>query len=154
MPEIKVGDPAEKVTPQPAAESIIHKEEKVEFRDQNGNLLNEEQVSSLEGKVSFKTRYETRTRIIDAEGKEVDDVGAGAAGVPGAVEGAAEGGIAPPHPDAERQPGTLPEVDDDKKEFPATASPEEDIGKEKSVEAKEVKAKPASEGGKATKGEL
>lgn len=71
--------PAENVTPQPAVEDAqVKKEEKIEYRDQDGNLLNEEQVSSLEGKVSFQTRYETRTRVIDAAGNEVDEGPAGA----------------------------------------------------------------------------
>ena len=47
-------------------------EEKVEYRDEDGNLLDEEQVKALEGKVSFSTRYETRTRLVDAAGNEVD----------------------------------------------------------------------------------
>lgn len=46
-------------------------EEKVEFRDENGNLLDEEQVKAMEGKVSFSTRYETRTRLVDEAGNEV-----------------------------------------------------------------------------------
>lgn len=40
-------------------------EEKVEYRDEDGNLLDEAQVAALEGKVSFSTRYETRTRMVD-----------------------------------------------------------------------------------------
>ena len=140
----KAGVP-EHVTPQPPAENIIAKEEKVEYRDQDGKILNEEEVAALEGQVSFKTRYETRTRVVDANGKEIDDGG------PAGAEG-----FAPPHPDVDRHAETLPEdPEDDKRAYPATASPEDDIGKEKSVEGKGKKAaKPASEGGKATKGEL
>jgi dolichyl-phosphate-mannose-protein mannosyltransferase len=33
---------------------VINREEKVEYRDENGNLLNDEQVESLKGKVSFQ----------------------------------------------------------------------------------------------------
>jgi dolichyl-phosphate-mannose-protein mannosyltransferase len=51
--------------------SVLSREEKVEYRDQDGNLLDPEQVKSLEGKVSFKTRYETRTRMVDAAGNEI-----------------------------------------------------------------------------------
>lgn len=47
-------------------------EERVEYRDEDGNLLDEEQVRALEGQVSFSTRYETRTRVIDEYGNEVD----------------------------------------------------------------------------------
>ena len=38
-----------------------------------GNLLDEEQVRALEGKVSFETRYETRTRLVDEFGNEVEE---------------------------------------------------------------------------------
>jgi dolichyl-phosphate-mannose-protein mannosyltransferase len=48
-------------------------EEKIEYRDEDGNLLNDEQVAALEGKVSFQTRYETRTRLVDEAGNEVWD---------------------------------------------------------------------------------
>ena len=47
-------------------------EEKIEYRDEEGNLLDDEQVKALEGKVSFSTRYETRTRLVDEFGREVD----------------------------------------------------------------------------------
>jgi len=76
--------------PVPDGQKIIAREEKVEYRDQNGNLLNEEQVKALEGKVEFKTRYETRTRVIDAAGNEVL-----------VKKDEAQPGVAPPHPDVE-----------------------------------------------------
>jgi len=63
----------------------ISREEKVEYRDQDGNLLNDEQVAALKGKVSFSTKYETRTRLVDANGQEVAPSG--------------EAAVAPPHPD-------------------------------------------------------
>ncbi|CCU81989.1 unnamed protein product [Blumeria hordei] len=52
-----------------AGHSVLSRIEKVEYRDQDGNLLDLNQVKSLEGKVSFKTRYETRTRLADSEDK-------------------------------------------------------------------------------------
>lgn len=52
-------------------QSIISREKRVEYRDQAGNILNEEQVKSFRGKVDFKTRYETRTRLVDAQGIEI-----------------------------------------------------------------------------------
>lgn len=61
-------------------------------------MLNEEQVKALEGKVEFKTRYETRTRVVDAQGNEV---------LLPVEEGKEQGGeekveaVAPPHPDVE-----------------------------------------------------
>lgn len=66
----------------------------MEYRDQDGNILDPEQVKALEGKVEFKTKYETRTRVVDESGNEVP--------MP-------EGGwpadfspdVAPPHPDVE-----------------------------------------------------
>lgn len=61
------------VTFQPQGQHVVGQEERIEYRDQDGNLLNDEQVISLqkEGKVSFQTRYETRTRLINAEGREL-----------------------------------------------------------------------------------
>mgnify|MGYP000988154100 CR=1 FL=1 len=61
------------VTPQPQGHHVVSQEERIEYRDQDGNILNEEQVISLqkEGKVSFQTRYETRTRLINAGGREL-----------------------------------------------------------------------------------
>ena len=128
------------VTPQPSLEpGILSREERIEYRDQDGNLLDEEQVASLEGKVEFSTRYETRTRILDAAGKEIGEGSAGAEG------------FAPPHPDIDRQPETAPEADDER-DVPATASPQDDLSKEKSAEqANDGKPKPASEGNEATK---
>lgn len=130
------------VTPQPLVDDAsIRREEKVEYRDQDGNLLNEEQVSSLAGKVSFQTRYETRTRIIDAAGKEIADGLAGAEG------------FAPPHPDVDREPETVVNPsENDERDYPATASPESDLDKEKSVEKEDGnKPRPGSEGREATK---
>ncbi|MCJ1395362.1 hypothetical protein MMC18_008246 [Xylographa bjoerkii] len=124
-----------------AAESILSREEKIEYRDQDGNLLNEEQVKALEGKVSFSTRYETRTRVVDAQGRELADGSAGAEG------------FAPPHPDVDREPETASDGSElAGRASPATASPEEDLLKEKSVEkAKGGTPRPASEGHEATK---
>lgn len=125
---------AENVTPQPAVdEASIRREEKVEYRDQDGNLLNEEQVAALAGKVDFQTRYETRTRVIDADGNEIPESSAG---------------TAPPHP-ADREPETAADdPENDGRQLPATASPEGDIAKEKLVpKNKDGKPKPASEKG-------
>ncbi|KAL8784553.1 MAG: hypothetical protein Q9213_003901 [Squamulea squamosa] len=135
------GGQDQNVTPQPAAEPSVSRVEKVEYRDQDGNILNEAQVKELEGKVSFETRYETRTRVIDADGKEVADGPVGAEGV------------APPHPDVERLPETAPDVaDNDGRGSPATASPEDDVSKEKSVEnVDDGRPKPASEPSEATR---
>lgn len=91
--------------------------------------------------MSFETRYETRTRTVDAVGNEIADGFGGA------------DGYAPPHPDVDREPETAVDVpEDDGREYPATASPEDDISKEKSVEQNDLKKpKPASEGIEATK---
>lgn len=115
-------------------------EEKIEYRDQDGNLLDEAQVAELEGKVSFKTRYETRTRVLDVDGNEVDEEPAGSKGT------------APPHP-ADREPETAAnQPEDDGREYPATASPEDDVSKEKSVKKNDdSKPRPASEAKDATK---
>jgi len=78
------------VTPEPAADQvIIGREERIEYRDQNGNLLDKAQVAELEkeGKVSFEYKYETRTRVVDAAGNELP----------------ASEAVAPEHPDVEGQ---------------------------------------------------
>ena len=58
--------------PIPPGQRVIGREEKVEYRDQHGNLLSPEQVKALEGKVEFRTKYETRTRLVDSAGHEVN----------------------------------------------------------------------------------
>ena len=127
--------------PAPAVESVVNREERIEYRDQDGNLLNEEQVKALSGKVEFSTRYETRTRVLDGSGNEIGD------GQPGAE------GFAPPHPDVEREPNTKGEsLGSDGPAAPASVSPEQDLEKEKSVEeAKSGVPRPASENLEATK---
>ncbi|KAF4630630.1 hypothetical protein G7Y89_g7510 [Cudoniella acicularis] len=128
--------------PEPAlapGHSVLSREEKVEYRDQDGNLLDPEQVKALEGKVSFKTRYETRTRMVDAAGNEIH------------VEEAA--GVAPPHPDVEGVDSSTvgkpePESQDkpaEQREVQADESKEDSIAKSDSGAAK-----PASEGNEAT----
>jgi dolichyl-phosphate-mannose-protein mannosyltransferase len=125
--------------PVPAGQSIVSREEKIEYRDQDGNLLDPEQVKSLEGKVSFKTRYETRTRMVDAYGNE--------------VQPPPEAGVAPPHPDVDNvDRETLGVPNSSAKDSPAlqrvmTA----DDSKEESIDkSKRSAAKPASEGNEAT----
>jgi dolichyl-phosphate-mannose-protein mannosyltransferase len=118
--------------PLPAGQQIVKREEKVEYRDQDGNLLNEEQVKELEGKVSFKTRYETRTRLVDAAGNEINPP--------------EDAGVAPPHPDVEGPDSST--IQDDtivKPDVEADESKEESIAKSNSGAAK-----PASEGNEAT----
>ncbi|EER38702.1 dolichyl-phosphate-mannose-protein mannosyltransferase [Histoplasma capsulatum var. duboisii H88] len=128
------GDNAALVTPRQNLASTHL--DSVVYRDQHGNILNEEQVAMLEknGNVSFETRYETKTRIIDAQGREVNGEQ-----------------LAPYHPDAEGQNpetagqgGMVGEVPINK---PASVP-----GDEKSVEREDDgKPRPASEGNEATK---
>ncbi|KAI1959539.1 Dolichyl-phosphate-mannose--protein mannosyltransferase 1 [Ophidiomyces ophidiicola] len=112
-------------------DQIIEKQESVEYRDQNGNVLNAQQVSSLakEGGVSFQTRYETRTRVVDAQGRDLEQQ------------------LAPPHPDVDGQnpetPGKGESAHGDK---PASVA-----GDEKSIQRDDSKPKPASEGKDATR---
>ena len=54
--------------PPPPDQRIIAREERVEYRDQDGNLLDPEVARALEGKVEFRTEYEVRTRLIDEAG--------------------------------------------------------------------------------------
>ena len=71
-------------------------EEKVEYRDEEGNLLDEAQVKALEGKVSFSTRYETRTRLVDELGNEVAEGIVGEGGEDGeGFAGTSAGGVDP-----------------------------------------------------------
>ncbi|KAH8655071.1 Dolichyl-phosphate-mannose-protein mannosyltransferase-domain-containing protein [Tricladium varicosporioides] len=118
--------------------SVLSREEKVEYRDQDGNLLDPEQVKSLEGKVSFKTRYETRTRMVDAAGNEIH------------VEEAV--GVAPPHPDVEGvDSSTVGKVEPEKQDSPnAQREVKADESKEESIKSGSGSAKPASEGNEAT----
>ncbi|KAF8419734.1 Dolichyl-phosphate-mannose-protein mannosyltransferase-domain-containing protein [Tirmania nivea] len=67
------GVPQGRPIDQALAGKIIKREEHVEYRDQDGNLLNEEQIKELEGKVEFKTRYETKTRLLDQDGNELPE---------------------------------------------------------------------------------
>ena len=128
--------------PPPPGQRILSREERVEYRDQDGNLLNEEQVKSLAGKVEFKTRYETRTRVVDAYGNEIPSPDGDGAKDP---ENPA-GGVAPPHPDVEGAEKATKRslVPDDPIPLAAEESVEGDKEKEQS------KARPASEGNDAT----
>jgi dolichyl-phosphate-mannose-protein mannosyltransferase len=112
-------------------------EQSTEYRDQDGKLLNEDEAKSLEGKVQFETKYETRTRVVDVHGNEIANV-KGDAG-------------APPHPDTERHPETSRDSpEDDGRKQPVSVSPEGDLQKEKSAEGKDKKPRPASEAKPAT----
>jgi len=120
-------------------QQIVKREESVEYRDQDGNLLDEEQVKALEGKVEFKTRYETKTRVLDAAGNEIEVL----------QEEVAQAGVAPPHPDVE---GANSETKQKagSEEVPKEASSSKDGEKE----AEHSLPKPASEGNEATVGEI
>ncbi|KAI0130568.1 glycosyltransferase family 39 protein [Xylariales sp. AK1849] len=122
---------------EPQGQKVLGREERVEYRDQDGNLLDEEQVKALEGKVEFKTRYETRTRVVDASGNEVQ--------APEVQEqGWAGQGVAPPHPDVEGAESSTKKKEEPVKEEKVVKS--KDGEKEKEAE----KPKPASEGNDAT----
>jgi dolichyl-phosphate-mannose-protein mannosyltransferase len=117
------------VTPQVEA-NVIGREERVEYRDQDGNLLNDEQVAALmsEGKAKFETKYETRTRLVDEYGNEVENA------------------YAPDHPDVEGVDPETPKQGQQGKSQPAVA----DAGSSKD-NVKQGKAQPASEASEATK---
>lgn len=139
--------------------SVISREEKVEYRDEEGNLLDPERVAELEGKVSFKTRYETRTRVVDEAGNEIaegpagEDYDEGEARQEEMVEDEVRPqGWAPPHPDVEganSQTGDLKEEQASKMPPAVEASLE---GEDKENKRKE--ARPGSEVKDATKAEL
>lgn len=127
------------VTPQPvdSGNRIIGREERIEYRDEDGNLLDPEEVAKLqqEGKVSLQTKYQTQTRVIDANGNEIIK---------------ADQQHAPPHPDVE---GQNPETNRNGEETAARNEPASAAGSEKSIyDEKEASApKPASENQGATK---
>lgn len=108
---------------------------RVEYRDQNGQVLDESLVASLraEGKVKFETRYEPGKPLEHAHDVPVVD-----------------GQLAPPHPDVQGQnpeTGSAPE-DSVPPESPASVAE----GNERSVEqSSSMEAKPASESNEATK---
>lgn len=117
-------------------------EEKVEYRDENGNLLNEEQVAALAGKVSFSTRYETRTRLVDQMGQEIED---------GLLQGEDEGAAKP----EAVEPGTGRDAGQPDVKTPARNQAGEDVAKEKMVQDAKATAEPGSDGeAKATRDEL
>ncbi|KAI0012044.1 glycosyltransferase family 39 protein [Xylariaceae sp. FL0662B] len=120
---------------EPKDQKVLGREEKIEYRDQDGNILNEEQVKALEGKVEFKTRYETRTRVIDGDGNEVWV----------SPEELAAAGVAPPHPDVQGADQETKKVAPDDS-IPQDASSSKDGEKE----AEKLAPKPASEAKEAT----
>ncbi|KAJ9155344.1 Dolichyl-phosphate-mannose--protein mannosyltransferase 1 [Pleurostoma richardsiae] len=131
--------------PPPPGQRILAREERVEYRDQDGNVLNEEQVKALEGKVSFKTRYETRTRVVDANGNEVQ---APEGGWPEDLNGQDGGAkhVAPPHPDVEG----VDQQTKRKEPVPDEPIPPAEKSGDGIHEAKAKAPKPASEGNAAT----
>ncbi|KAE9969078.1 hypothetical protein BLS_005516 [Venturia inaequalis] len=133
--------PPPQQAPQAGVERVINREEKVEFRDENGRLLGPEEVEKLKDKVIFQTRYETRTRIIDAAGNEVYEE---------PVDGAPQQ-VAPPHPDVEGpnpSTGNAPSESDASKQPPVAEVGS--IKDEQSIIEEEKKPKPGSEGNEAT----
>ena len=143
--EAAVSPPPEGV-PVPKDLPVVSKEERVEYRDENGRILNEDEVAALADKVSFKTRYETRTRVVDAQGNEIYE------GLVDARDAAEEHGVAPPHPDVEgRNPETAEApAASEASELPPTVEVVEDQQKEQSIEQDAGEAKPASEAQGAT----
>ncbi|KAL3454012.1 Dolichyl-phosphate-mannose-protein mannosyltransferase-domain-containing protein [Aspergillus insuetus] len=134
--EVKKQKPAEVKGEEPkitsSATQLRSTKARVEYRDQQGNILDEDVVESLrkEGKVSFETRHETRTRL--AQGHLVDMV---------------DGEIAPPHPDVEGQnPETLDKPEEVAEDSPASVAGAESLKEEVNSPV----PKPASEGNDAT----
>ncbi|TGZ77999.1 PMT-domain-containing protein [Ascodesmis nigricans] len=121
-------------------------EEIVEYRDQNGNILNEAQVKALEGKVEFETKYETRYRVVDEFGNEIEssdqpivDQNAPVPEEPEAVEpetpGAEEPVVAAPeNVEAEAEPQTEPAKEPEPEEA-APAEGAEPVDETPKVEA-------------------
>ena len=53
---------------EPENQQVVSKEERVEYRDQNGNLLDEEQVKALEGKVDVEGGGKIKSGKVKSEG--------------------------------------------------------------------------------------
>lgn len=121
-------------------------EEKIEYRDEEGNLLDDEQVAALQGKVSFSTRYETRTRLVDEVGNVIQE---GAAGD-------VQDGELPAPPKAEGvDPKTIKggdayEGEPNTEREPKKAPVKEDVAKEQSVQDVKATPEPGSEAEKKT----
>lgn len=106
----------------------------------------------MEGKVSFSTRYETRTRLVDEAGNEIYE---GAV-----VEGEGVGAEAGAEAEAVGNAGTIadgsnPETQDalgekDANTVPPQAGVKEDLRKEASVEESAAVPEPESDAGKST----
>lgn len=130
------------ITPgNPIPNEGMYTEEKIEYRDEAGNLLDAEQVSALEGQVSFSTRYETRTRLVDENGREIynEIIGEDA----GSQAGTSADG---PDPDTAN-----PKGEEDASSVPPKVGIKEDVRKEKErVEQVKHTAEPESEVGKET----
>jgi dolichyl-phosphate-mannose-protein mannosyltransferase len=125
--------------------NVVSREEKVEYRDQDGNLLDPEEVKKMAGKVSFKTRYETRTRMVDQYGNEVYHQDA-----PPVEKVEEQQPVAPPHPDVEgSDPETVGEPEVESVAAPASqAKIAEDEANEAAIpehNKEEAEAKPASD---------
>ncbi|RCI17045.1 hypothetical protein L249_1829 [Ophiocordyceps polyrhachis-furcata BCC 54312] len=131
----------------PPGPHVVALEESLEYRDADGNLLNEEQVEQLKGKVEFQTHYETRTRVLDEQGNELPmpeggwpaDMGAGA-------------GVAPPHPDVEGVDKETVKSGGGGAGAGAGSKPPADAAasRDGEKEAERARAKPGSEGKDAT----
>ncbi|XP_044716398.1 dolichyl-phosphate-mannose-protein mannosyltransferase domain-containing protein [Hirsutella rhossiliensis] len=130
-------EPGVSSSPPPPGPRVVAQEEKIEYRDQDGNLLGPEQVKELEGKIDFQTKYETRTRVLDENGVEIPMPEGGWPADMGA-------GVAPPHPDVQGVDKETANVDDAKPNHDAAAS------RDGEREAERAKAKPASESKDAT----
>jgi dolichyl-phosphate-mannose-protein mannosyltransferase len=96
----------------------------------------------MEGKVSFSTRYETRTRLVDQAGNEIHD---------GIVEGGAEAeGVAGTYAEG-RNPDTQdPLGEAEANTVPPQVAVNDDLSKEKSVEESVAVPEPESDASKST----
>lgn len=129
------------VTPQAPGSFEGFTEEKIEYRDEEGNLLDDEQVAALEGKVSFQTRYETRTRLVDEAGNEVAD---------GVVGQDSPEGFAGTKIEGVEQETVGEYGDAEEMTVPGAAEAEEDLRKEAERARGVTTAEPEGEAGKET----
>lgn len=91
--------------------------DKVEFRDQHGNLLDPEQVKELEEQdIKFQTKVETKTQIVDEAGEIIE------------MRAGESAGVHPPHPDVEgRNPNTAGKGGNEANEAPPKVGADADV---------------------------
>jgi len=124
---------------------ILGRESSIEYRDEHGNILDPEQVEAMRDQITFETRYETRTRVVDLAngGNVIEEHVVGASGA--AAAGGAQVPVqqVPVQQEEKSYAGTLAEGENPETsavesvvgQMPASAPVGDDLQKEVSAEA-------------------